>query len=164
MLDEFLYTPHISKNMKVCIGGTFNILHKGHKTLLNKAFKTAGENGEVFIGVVRGELLKDKKFVKPFNERVDSIENYLHSKGYNKHTVSPIFDIYGNAVDGDFDAIIVSPGSFKNAEEINKKRASKNKKPLKIIKIPYVLAEDGKPISSTRIYDKFIDKEGRVLK
>jgi pantetheine-phosphate adenylyltransferase len=150
--------------MKVCIGGTFNILHKGHKKLIDKAFQIAGDNGIVFIGVVKGNLLKEKKFIKPFDIRVNSINQYLKSKEYSKHAlIRPIYHIYGSAVDGDFDAIIVSPETIKNAEEINKKRVSKNKKSLKIFKIPYVLAEDGKPISSTRIYNKIIDEEGRVL-
>jgi len=151
--------------MKVCIGGTFNILHTGHKTLIDKAFEVAGETGEVFIGVVDGELLKNKKFARPFNERVSSIDEYLRLKKYSAtFTIKPIFDIYGSAVDGDFDAIIVSPGSAKNAEKINDKRVEKGKEPLKIIKIEYVLAEDKKPISSTRIFDKKINKEGKVLK
>ena len=150
--------------MKVCVGGTFNILHKGHKKLIDKAFETAGNNGEVFIGVSQGALLKNKKFVRSFDERLKAINTYLHSKGFDeKAVVEPIFDIYGNAIHANFDAIIVSPGSAKNAEEINKKRTKKGNKPLKIIKIEYVLAEDKKPISSTRIYNKKITEDGKIL-
>jgi pantetheine-phosphate adenylyltransferase len=47
--------------------------------------------------------------------------------------------------------------------EINNKRVLKGKKPLKILKISFVLAEDGKPISSTRINRKEIDENGNLL-
>ena len=150
--------------MNVCIGGTFNILHKGHKYLIDTAFKTAKKDGVVFIGVTKGEMLQHKKFIKPFNERVSTIKYYLKEKGYeNQSIIKPIYDIFGIADNEEFNAIIVSPDTINNAKEINKKRESNGKNPLKIIKINYILAEDKKPISSTRIYNKIIDKDGRVL-
>ena len=150
--------------MKVCIGGTFNILHKGHKFLIDKAFEAAGDNGMVYIGVSVGELLKDKKFLTPYNSRVKSIMEYIVSKG-NEHRVhiERVHSKYGLAVLSDYDAIIVSPETLKNAEEINNNRVKKGKTPLKIIEIPHILADDNKPISSTRIYDKEIDKNGKIL-
>ena len=47
--------------MKVCIGGTFNIFHSGHKFLIDKTFETAGANGSVFIGLSSGDLINGKK-------------------------------------------------------------------------------------------------------
>ena len=55
--------------MKVCIGGTFDKLHKGHKLLINKAFEVAGKNGSVFIGLTTGKIVENKKNVNPFQER-----------------------------------------------------------------------------------------------
>ena len=46
----------------------------------------------------------------------------------------------------------------------NHKRIENRKKSLKIIKIDYVLADDNKPISSTRILNKEIDEDGKVMK
>jgi len=150
--------------MRVCIGGTFNILHKGHKYLIDKAFQIAGNDGIVFLGVSEGKTLhKDKKFVNPFNERVNNLKKYLVLKNYEKRSVIvAIFDKYGIAVEKDFDAIIVSPGTIGNAIEINIERIKKGKKPMKIIKISYILADDKKPISSTRIYENIIDRDGKV--
>ncbi len=149
--------------MRVCLGGTFNIFHKGHKYLIDKAFAIAGKQGYVFIGVAEGELVAKKKFLKPYNERVNKILAYLNEKKYGSRVeILPIDTKYGLAVDVDFDAIIVSPETQKNAHEINKKRQSLGKNPLKIVKISYVLADDKKPISSTRIYHKEIDEEGRI--
>lgn len=152
------------KNMKVCFSGTFNVLHKGHKKLIDKAFEIAGKNGTVYIGVTEGELLKNKKFITPLNERVDKIKKYLKSRGYEKSAVIKIiYDICGPVIDGDYDAMIVSPGSIENARNINKKRVANGKKPLELIKISYVLAEDNKPISSTRILNKEITEEGKII-
>lgn len=150
--------------MKVCFSGTFNVLHKGHKELIDKAFEVAGKKGTVFIGVTKGPISKKKDFKKPVSERVKEIEEYLSSKGYDdRASIKIISDRFGPAVYGDYDAIVVSPGSFENAKDINEKRVENKKKPLKIIKVPYVLASDGKKISSTRILNKEMDKEGQVL-
>jgi len=150
--------------MKVCIGGTFNILHKGHKKLIDKAFETAGENGSVFIGVTKGEILKNKKFLIPFDKRVNSIKKYLIEKDYNKQAIiKPIYDIYGEAVDKEYEAIITSVETVENAKKINEKRIKEGIKPLKIITIDLVLAKDNKLISSTRIFNKEIDDEGKKL-
>ena len=150
--------------MKVCFSGTFNVLHKGHKYLIDKAFEFAGEEGMVYIGVSRGELLKRKKFVNPYEKRVNEIKKYLSVKGYERRCfIKEIFDEYGPAAVGDYDAMIVSPETVINAEKLNKIRTRNGKKPLKIIKIPHILAEDKKPISSSRILNKEIDEEGRII-
>lgn len=151
--------------MKVCIGGTFNILHKGHKQLINKAFQVAGKTGSVFIGITTGEVPTGKIDVKPLKERKKVIEQYLHDKEFIKRsTLKPIKDKYGPSIEGEFDAIVISPETAKTAEEINRKRIKIGKKPLKIIKIPFVLAEDGVPISSSRIRKNEIDADGKILR
>jgi len=150
--------------MRVCVSGTFNVLHKGHKKLIDKAFEIAGKTGIVYIGVTGEKMLKRKKFEKPFIERVKAINDYLSGKKYNKRFfIKKIYNKYGPALDGEYDAIIVSPETIKNAQDLNIKRIKMKKKPLKIVEIPYVLAEDNKPISSTRILNKEIDENGRVL-
>ena len=150
--------------MRVCLGGTFNIFHKGHKKLIDVAFKTAGKNGKIFIGVIEGNILVKKKFVTPYKNRVKAILKYIKSKDYNQNfEIIPIYDKYGFAVDEDFDSIIVSQETFENANEINEKRILKGKKPLKVIKIPMILACDNKPFSSTRIFKKEIDEDGNII-
>jgi len=151
--------------MKVCLGGTFNILHSGHKLLIDKAFEIAGINGSVFIGLTSKGFVKNKKNVKSLIERKKGLEQYLSEKGYlNRSIIKPIFDKYGPSIDDRFDAIVVSPETKKTAEEINYKRKKKGKKALKIIQIPFVLGKDGKPIRSSRIYDKEIDENGNFPK
>jgi pantetheine-phosphate adenylyltransferase len=150
--------------MKVCIGGTFNPLHKGHKVLIDKAFDVAGKQGSVFIGVSAGEIIKEKKDTKSFEKREKAIKKYLYEKDFIKRaTVKPIIDKYGPSIEEEFDAIVISPETRKTAEEINEKRKQNGRKPLEIIQIPFVLAEDGCPISSSRIRKHEIDEDGRLL-
>jgi pantetheine-phosphate adenylyltransferase len=149
--------------MKVCIGGTFNPLHKGHKLLIDKAFEIAGKQGSVFIGITTWEITKGKQDIKPFEERKKAVIQYLSKKRLNKYAIiKPINDSYGPSVDGDYDAIIVSPETFKTAEEINTKRMKKGLKPLKIVTIAFAYSQDGKPISSTRIKNGEIDVNGKT--
>jgi pantetheine-phosphate adenylyltransferase len=151
--------------MKVCIGGTFNRIHKGHKLLLKKAFEYSGENGFVYIGLARGNLIKNKKDVKTYNMRKQSLEQFLKQENIiNRVQIVPIDGKYGLTLIEDYDAIVVSPETKKIAEEINLKRKQMGKRLLKIITIPFVLSEDGIPISSTRICDKEIDENGNIIK
>ena len=151
--------------MRVCIGGTFDTLHKGHKLLIDKALQTGGKKGSVFIGVTTENMSKIKGDIKSFRKRRKNIEKYLISKGYiNRTTIKEIFDKYGPSIEGNFDAIVVSPETKSTAEEINKKRQQKGKKLLEIVQIPFVLANDDIPISSSRIRKKEIDENGIILK
>jgi pantetheine-phosphate adenylyltransferase len=150
--------------MRVCLGGTFNILHKGHKKLFDKAFELAGIDGSVHIGVAVGEVIYYKKNVNSFDFRKKAILDYISSKNLKTRAeVLPIDTKLGLAVEKDYDAIVVSPETYFNALDINEKRKELGKKALKIVEIPHVLAEDGKPISSTRIVNKEINVSGKVL-
>jgi len=149
---------------KVCIGGTFNRLHKGHRLLLSKAFETAGENGFVFIGLARGKLVNIKKNVKSYESRRKALERYLQKEGFiDRAKIVPIGKKYGLTLSHDYDYIVVSPETKKIADEINEERKKLGKKTLKIVSIPFVLSEDGKPISSTRICDNEIDENGKII-
>lgn len=150
--------------MKVCIGGTFDRLHKGHTYLIDKALQTAGEQGFVFIGITKGEMINKKKSVRSFEQRKQTILDYLREKTSIPVEIKPITDKYGPSIEGEFDAIVVSPETVKTAEEINNKRRKLGKKPLKIIKIPFILAENGAPISSSRIKNNEINADGKLIR
>ena len=150
--------------MNVCIGGTFNPLHKGHKMLIRTACDTAGKKGSVFIGITVGEMIKNKAHVNTYDVRKKTVELFLADlECSDRCTIMPIKTRYGPAVSGDFDAIVVSTETVLTAIEINEKRKLLRKRPLKIIEIPLVLADDTLPISSTRIRNKEIDTEGHPI-
>ncbi len=123
--------------MRVCLGGTFNKIHKGHKKLISTAFKF-GDN--VFVGVTSDEYIEecDEDVEKPFEKRKKQIEDYLVGKGWEAE-VKKIGDRFGPAkTDPDFDAIVVSEETEPTAKEINLERKLNDLEQLKIIVIPFI--------------------------
>ncbi|MFB0543593.1 MAG: phosphopantetheine adenylyltransferase [Candidatus Bathyarchaeia archaeon] len=150
----------------VCLGGTFDRLHRGHEALLLKAFEV-GER--VVIGVSSDafvESMRKKHKVQPYEERVRGIRRFLEERGLEERAVFvPLDDPYGPAVtDSQIRGIVVSEETAPRVEEINEIRKNKGMKPLEAFHIDMVPAEDGKPISSTRIRLGEIDRRGRVVK
>ncbi len=144
------------KFKKVAVGGTFDLLHRGHRALIERAF----ELGEyVIVGLTSNEMLQKK--AEPFSRRKRTLQNFLKFKNYE---IVKLNDAYGPAIsDSEIDAIVVSEETKVRAVEINEIRKKRGLPPLEVVVIPFVLAEDGKPISTTRIRDGEIDGEGRIL-
>jgi pantetheine-phosphate adenylyltransferase len=150
------------EDKKVIIGGTFDLLHKGHKVLLKRAF----ELGKVKIGLTSDEMAESYKArkVESFLSRKIELESFIQKETKNDAVIFELNDKFGPTLDEDFDYIVTSPETYKTALEINNERRKLGKKSIEIIRIDYVLAEDGKPISSTRIFQGEIDKEGKSVK
>lgn len=146
---------------KAVIGGTFETLHKGHLTLLKRAF----ELGSVFIGLTSDEMAErlKKRKVKNFKERKKELERVIEKEFSIKPKIVKIEDRFGPTLKKDFDYIVVSPETEKTALLINEKRKKLGKKPIEIVKVNFVLAENEKPISDSRILKGKIDRQGRLL-
>lgn len=142
---------------KVAVGGSFDVLHRGHRALLDRAF----EVGEyVLIGLTSDEMAGSG--AADYEKRKKVLEDFLEHKG--RYNIVELNDPLGDAVsDGAIDAIAVSEETEPRALEVNEIRKKKGLRALEILSIPLVLAEDGRPISSTRIKRGEIDKEGRIL-
>jgi pantetheine-phosphate adenylyltransferase len=151
--------------MKVMVGGTFDPIHDGHKHLLKRSFEVAGPGGHVTIGLTSDSFAGRKNHpVRPFALRQAELERFISSTIPPSHwDVELLKDRYGSALDADFDALIVSEETLPTAIEINKLRREKGKKKVDIHQISCVLAEDGRWISSTRIYRREIDVHGHLL-
>lgn len=143
------------------VGGTFDILHEGHKALLRKAFKL----GEVTIGLTSNIMARKmkKREVEDFKRRKKELEDFIAKEFKVEPRIVKIEDKFGPTLKEDFDYIVVSPATRPTATLINRARQKGNKKPIKIVKIEFVLAEDGKPISATRILKGEIDRQGKLL-
>lgn len=146
---------------KVVVGGTFDMLHKGHKALLRKAF----ELGEVTVGLTSDAMVRKvkRRKVESFKERKKELDDFIEKEFKVKARVLEIEDKFGPTLKEDFDYIVVSPETEKTALLINRERQKMNKKLIEIVKISFVLAEDGRPISSSRIFKGDIDKQGNSL-
>ena len=151
-----------NKFKTVVVGGTFDVLHKGHKVLLKKAF----ELGKVGIGLTSNKLAgkMKKRKVLDFEKRKENLESFIKKELKGEYKIIKIENEFGLTLKKDFDYIVVSPETYKTALKINKERKKRGKKPIKIVKIDFVLAEDGKPISATRILNREIDENGKILR
>jgi pantetheine-phosphate adenylyltransferase len=151
--------------MKVMVGGTFDPLHDGHKRLLARSFELAGPGGHVVVGLTTDSFASKKNHpIRPFETRHSELVEYIraghHPAGW---LVEPLNDRFGSAIDADFDAIVVSEETLPVAVEINKLRREKGNRKVDIHQICCVLADDGRWISSTRIYKGEIDIHGHML-
>ncbi|MFQ5815275.1 MAG: phosphopantetheine adenylyltransferase [Candidatus Hydrothermarchaeaceae archaeon] len=138
---------------KVAVGGTFDRLHKGHKALLRRAFEL-GE--KVVVGITSDEMLQ--KEADPLPVRMEELGDFLSGLDYDLVVLE---DPHGPSItDPEIDAIVVTEDTEPRAMEINSIRSKRNMMLLKIIVIKKVLAQDGKPISSTRVRRGEIDGDG----
>lgn len=144
------------------LGGTFDFLHKGHISLLQKAFKIGQF---VSIGITCDKFLKSCGKVAYENERERNanIGNFLKSNRLQKRAkIVSLNNIFGTTlVDRSLQALVVSRQTLTNAKKINSQRQERNLPKLKIIVCPQVLADDGKLISSGRIRQGEINTDGQ---
>jgi len=152
-----------------CFGGTFDVpLHKGHETLIRKAFEIAEF---CYIGLTSDDyiLRKRKEGVKPFEERKANLVKFLASMkvGKSRYHISPLDNFFSPEVldpKKKIEAIVVSEETLPGAQGVNILREDYGLKPLEIIRIETVMAKDGWPISSTRIRAREINREGKKLR
>ncbi len=151
----------VKKYRKVALGGTFDKFHEGHRKLIAKAFSIGQE---VLIGVTSDEFAGSKGNIEPCKVRMSKLKSVLNNFN-GKYYIARLDEPYGPTVYADnIDAIVVSEETEPTALQINDERSKKGLKPLDIITIKMLLAEDGKPISSTRIREGEIDVKGELLK
>jgi len=144
----------------VAIGGTFDILHDGHKALLKKAYTL----GDVVIGLVSDEMAQRKsRLSNTYDTRKKTVIAYIKALTGTDPVIVTLDDPYGPTLKQKFDYIVVSPDTFRTAKEINTLRSQCRLPPINIVCIDFVLAQDGHPISSTRIHRGEIDDHGVLL-
>jgi pantetheine-phosphate adenylyltransferase len=157
----------MKKLKKAAVGGTFDELHRGHKTLIGKAFEVADK---VVIGLSSDAFAA--KMSKPhltasYAERKEELEDYLDALGLaGRYEIVSLDDALGRtmaAADG-LEALVVSQETAHTAQTINIKRKKAEMSQLKIFTVDMVPAENQSPISTTRIRSGEIDRNGHILK
>jgi pantetheine-phosphate adenylyltransferase len=147
--------------MRVCLGGTFSHLHKGHEVLLAVAFEIGDE---VFVGLASDEMARGKCHDVPsFAERRRAVSEICERlSGGKLYEIGEIGDEAGPAATCEFDAIVVSEETLDGARRINEMREVNRLAPLKILAVGMVAAADGRPISSTRVCAGEVEPNGRL--
>lgn len=147
---------------RVILGGTFETLHEGHRRLLRLAISSGRR---VCIGLTSDAFTaKNKSYsCSPFSLRKRRLERFL-GRNLARVEIFPLNDVYGPATYGNFDAIAVSDETKARAEEINLLRRKKRLKPLAILSIPILHADDLKKLSCERIKRGEVDGRGKVSK
>ena len=150
----------------VAVGGTFDEFHKGHRALLIKAFEVGNH---VLVGLCTDEFARELR--KPheaatYEERLRELKDFLRKNGVlSRAEILPLHDSYGVTLSNtSLDAIVVSEETEPRAHEINRMRIAKGLPPLNVVVIEMVPAENHVSISTTRIRQGEIDREGRLLK
>ncbi len=148
----------------IATGGTFDIIHRGHLTLLSNAFAISDK---VIIGLTSDELAekKGKLIINKYEKRLENLTQVISKQFPNSSfQISKLDNDFGPAVlEKGVEALVVSDEKSNQGAILNQLRAEKKLTPVKIITVPMFLAKDGTRISTTRIKNSEIDTEGNLL-
>ncbi len=145
--------------MTVAVAGTFDVLHDGHKALLERAF-SFGEH--VVIGLTSDSMASGSRSVSvPFHLRKTGLEQHLENRsGYE---IFEIEDMYGP--DDKMDSVsilVVSEETAANGEKLNDRRISRGLPPMELSIVPLVMADDGGKISASLILEGAYGRSGHI--
>jgi pantetheine-phosphate adenylyltransferase len=147
----------------VALGGTFDIIHKGHIALLQKGFSISSK---VIIGLTSDELArkKGKHLLHNYSQRFELLESTIKKIFPNSHyEISKLDNDFGPAVlEGGVEALVVSEETTEKGTILNELRHQRHLAQVQVVSVPLVLAKDGKRISTSRIKNSEIDSDGNL--
>ena len=153
-----------TKYSKVATGGTFDGLHAGHRRLLERSFELGAE---VVIGLTSDEFArKEGKVTKrPYKQREAELDAFIRERfPGRRYSIAKLDDYFGPGIaNREVEALVASPETGKRVGLANALRAKRGFPPLELVVVDWVAAEDGRPISSTRIRKGEIDEEGKLV-
>ena len=148
----------------IAMGGTFDIIHKGHLTLLSNAFEISDK---VIIGLTSDEFAvkKGKILNNKYEKRLENLSEIISKEFSNpSFQISKLDNDFGPAVlEKEVEALVVSDETSNQGNVLNKLREERNLPLVKVITVPMFLAKDGTRISTTRIKNSEIDADGNLL-
>ncbi len=142
--------------MRVLLGGTFSILHKAHREMINRGLRM----GDLVIGLTSDRFKFNKRYVvPPYETRRVNLKNYLDSIGAFA-AIKELIDPFGSTLSPEYGAIVSSNETLDFISTINFIRKSRGIDPLLVENVGEILAEDLMPIKSERIIKGQIDENG----
>ena len=139
------------------VAGTFNILHEGHKALLDRAFQLGDE---VYIGITSDRMASSSRDrLNTYYIREKAVKEYAASKK-KPFSVFTIDDIYGpDEMMDHVDVLVVSEETLANGKEVVRKASEKGKK-MDLSVVSIVQKSDGGKLSSTDIMNGSCSRNG----
>ncbi|MEN9407288.1 MAG: hypothetical protein RLZZ455_504 [Candidatus Parcubacteria bacterium] len=144
-------------------GGTFDLFHAGHISFLLDGL---AHSEKLLIGITSDKYASEKKehLTESYEERKAAVEAFiLKQNASHRVEILPLESVYipKGWEHEPIESILITPDSLPGALEINRKREEGGEKPLSIVTTALSLAEDGGPISSSRIRLGEIERSGR---
>jgi pantetheine-phosphate adenylyltransferase len=156
----------LKKYKHVALGGTFDILHRGHLELFRKSFDIGYF---VVIGLTSDEFARrrlNKQIKNSYPVRFQNLKQFIE-KGmiFDNYQITKLEDNFGPLmISNQIDCLVVSSETEERGNAINQTRLSLGLHAVDVISVKMVLAEDGFPISSSRIRSNDIDENGFKIK
>ena len=144
--------------MIAAVAGTFNILHSGHRRLIEHAFSIADE---VYVGISSDAMASSgREKVLPLYLRSAALTSYLDTLG--RYRLFVIEDMYGpDEMMDNVDVLVVSEETASNGRAVNDRRVSRGLGPMRLDVVPLVMSDDGSKVSATNILRGEYGREGR---
>jgi pantetheine-phosphate adenylyltransferase len=155
----------LKKYNQVAIGGTFDIIHRGHLELLKESFKVGhfvviGVTSDEFVESILKKKIKNRHYI-----RVQNIKKTIEKEiGSNNYQITKLDDHFGPVMtSNNIDCLVVSNETEEKGKTINSIRTKLGLPLINIVSVKMILAEDGLPISSSRIRSNVIDVNGSKI-
>jgi pantetheine-phosphate adenylyltransferase len=155
----------LKKYNQVALGGTFDIIHRGHLELLKESFKVGhfvviGVTSDEFVESILKKKIKNRHYI-----RVQNIKKTIEKEiGSNNYQITKLDDHFGPVMtSNNIDCLVVSNETEEKGKTINSIRTKLGLPLINIVSVKMILAEDGLPISSSRIRSNVIDVNGSKI-
>ena len=125
----------------VCVGGTFDGMHYGHRKLLTLAVSSVQPGtGKLLVGITVDAMLQHKEYadlIPPLQERMQHVRDFIHRLApgmKNRLRIVPIEDSFGPPGSGsDFDALVLSHETLDTGHYLNQHRIKSGLAPLELL-------------------------------